>query len=56
VSAEAFARSMVSLVLLIIGLVLLIVAVLDLVEGFGIVYCLVLVLLGVIFLVLSGRF
>jgi hypothetical protein len=56
VSATAVARSMVSLVLPVLGIVLLVVALLDLLEGFGVVYCLVLVLLGVIFLVLSGRF
>jgi hypothetical protein len=55
-SAEGAARSFVSIVLLIIGLIFLVVAAVDFFEGFGLLYCLVLLVLGVIFLVLSGRF
>jgi hypothetical protein len=54
-SAETAARSVVSIVLLVIGILLLIFGAVDLLEGFGLVYCLVLVVLGVLFLALSGR-
>jgi hypothetical protein len=40
---------------LIIGVVFLIVAAVDFLEGFGLIYCLILIILGVIFLFLSGR-
>jgi len=55
VSAEGAARSVVSIVLLIIGLLLLIFAAVDVVKGFGLLYCLVLVILGIIFLAISQR-
>jgi hypothetical protein len=54
-SAEGAARSVVSIILLIIGVVLLIFAAVDFVEGFGLLYCLLLVVFGVIFLAVSGR-
>jgi hypothetical protein len=54
-SAEGSARSVVSIVLLLIGLVLLIFAAVDFVEGFGLLYCLLLVVFGVIFLAISSR-
>jgi hypothetical protein len=52
-SAEGAARSVVSIVLLIIGLVLLVFAAVDFIEGFGLLYCFILLILGVIFLVIS---
>jgi hypothetical protein len=55
-SAEGAARSVVSIILLIIGLLFLLVAAVDFLEGFGLIYCLVLIVLGVIFLAISGRF
>jgi hypothetical protein len=55
VSAEGAARSVVSIVLLIIGLLLLVFAAVDFLGGFGLIYCLFLVVLGVIFLAISGR-
>ncbi|MCI4323462.1 MAG: hypothetical protein L3K03_05505 [Thermoplasmata archaeon] len=54
-SAAGAARSFVSFVLLIVGVVLLLVAALDLLKGFGVVYCVILLIVGVIFLALSGR-
>jgi hypothetical protein len=55
-SAEGAARSLVSIVLLIIGLALLVFAAVDLLEGFSLLYVLLLLVVGVVFLVLSGRF
>jgi hypothetical protein len=54
-SAQGAARSIISLVLLIIGFFLLVLAAVDFLEGYGIVYALFLVLLGIIFLAVSGR-
>lgn len=54
-SAEGAARSIVSLVLLIIGVLIIISAVIDLFEGFGILYAAVLFIIGLIFLAVSGR-
>lgn len=54
-SAEAAARSMVGMVLLVLGLVLLVFAAIDLLEGVGLVYSLMVLLIGVVFLALSGR-
>ncbi|MGD0257436.1 MAG: hypothetical protein ABSB90_06100 [Thermoplasmata archaeon] len=53
-SAEGAARSVVSIVLLLIGLVFLVVAAFDFLGGFGLIYCLILVVFGVIFLAVSG--
>lgn len=55
-SAVGVVRSFVSVVLLLVGIVLLLFAAIDLLEGFGLVYCAFLVLVGVLFLVLSRRF
>ncbi|MGD0588126.1 MAG: hypothetical protein ABSA63_04960 [Thermoplasmata archaeon] len=55
-SAEGAARSVVSIICLVIGIVFLIVAAVDFLEGFGLLYCLILIILGVIFLAISGRF
>ena len=55
-SAEGAARSFVSIVLLLIGVIFLVVAAVDFFEGFGLLYCLILIILGVIFLAISGRF
>jgi hypothetical protein len=54
-SAEGAARSIVSIICLLIGILLLVFAAVDFVEGFGLLYCLVLLVLGVVFLVISGR-
>jgi hypothetical protein len=54
-SAEGAARSVVSVILLIIGLLFLVFAAVDFFAGFGLLYCLLLVVFGVIFLVISGR-
>jgi len=40
---------------LLIGLVLLVFAAVDFLAGFGLLYCLLLVVFGVIFLVISSR-
>jgi hypothetical protein len=53
-SAEGAARSVVSIVLLLIGLVFLVVAALDFFGGFGLVYCLILAVIGVGVLAISG--
>lgn len=53
-SAEGAARSAVSILLLIIGVLLLTFAVVDFLDGFGLLYCLVPVILGIVFLALSG--
>jgi hypothetical protein len=50
------ARSIVSVALLLVGVVVLLFAALDLFAGFGIVYCLVLLLVGVVFVALSRSF
>jgi hypothetical protein len=54
-SAEGAARSAVSIILLIIGLLFLVFAAVDFFEGFGLIYCLVLLVIGIVFLALSGR-
>jgi hypothetical protein len=53
-SVQGAARSVVSIVLLLIGLVLLVFAAVDFLEGFGLLYCLLLLVLGVVFLAISG--
>jgi hypothetical protein len=53
-SAEGAARSVVSIVLLLVGLVLLVFAAVDFLGGFGLLYCLLLAVFGVIFLAISG--
>jgi hypothetical protein len=53
-SAERAARSVVSIVLLVIGLVLLVFAAVDFLEGYGLLYSLLLLVFGVIFLAISG--
>lgn len=55
-SAEGVARSIVSIVLLLIGLVFLVFAAVDFLGGFGLLYCLILVVFGVVFLAISNRF
>jgi hypothetical protein len=55
-SAEGAARSAVSIILMLIGLIFLVVAAFDFFEGFGLLYCLILIIIGVIFLAISGRF
>jgi len=55
-SAEGAARSIVSIICLVIGVLFLIFAAVDFFEGFGLLYCLILIILGVVFLVISGRF
>jgi hypothetical protein len=55
-SAAGAARSVVSIVLMLIGVLFLIVAAVDFFEGFGLLYCLILIVLGIIFLAISGRF
>jgi hypothetical protein len=52
-SALGAARSAVSIVLLLIGLVFLVFAAVDFLEGFGLLYPLLLVVFGVIFLAIS---
>ncbi len=54
-SAVGAARSVVSIILLIIGVILLVFAAVDFLSGFGLLYALVLLVLGIIFLALSGR-
>jgi hypothetical protein len=54
-SAEGAARSIVSIIFLVIGALFLIFAAVDFLEGFGLLYCLILVILGIVFLALSGR-
>jgi hypothetical protein len=54
-SAEGAARSIVSIILLIIGVLFLIFAAVDFFAGFGLLYCLILVVIGIIFLAISGR-
>jgi hypothetical protein len=55
-SAEGAARSVVSIVLLLIGLLFLVFAAVDFLGGSGLLYPLLLVVFGVIFLAISGRF
>ncbi|MGA7923889.1 MAG: NAD-dependent epimerase/dehydratase family protein [Thermoplasmata archaeon] len=54
-SAAYAVRSAASIVLLIIGVLLLVFAAVDFLTGFGLLYCLVLLVLGIVFLALSGR-
>jgi hypothetical protein len=56
VSAAGAARSVVSVICLIIGVIFLVVAAVDFFEGFGLIYCLVLIVLGIVFLAISGQF
>jgi hypothetical protein len=53
-SAEGAARSIVSIVLLLIGLVFLVFAAVDFLGGFGLLYCLILGVIGIVFLAISG--
>jgi len=55
-SAEGAARSIVSIIRLVIGIIFLVFAAVDFLEGFGLLYCLILVIIGVVFLAISGRF
>jgi hypothetical protein len=55
-SAEGAARSVVSIVLLLIGLVFLVFAAVDFLGGFGLLYCLLLGVFGIVFLAISGSF
>ncbi|HEY1197216.1 MAG TPA: hypothetical protein VGG32_00615 [Thermoplasmata archaeon] len=55
-SAEGAARSIVSIICLVIGIIFLVFAAVDFLEGFGLLYCLILVIIGVVFLAISGRF
>jgi hypothetical protein len=54
-SAGGAARSVVSIFLLIIGFLFLLFAAIDFFEGFGLLYCLILIVIGIIFLAISGR-
>ena len=55
-SAAYAVRSAASIVLLIIGVLLLVFAAVDFLNRiFGLLYCLVLLVLGIVFLALSGR-
>jgi hypothetical protein len=54
-SAEGAARSIVSIILLIIGILFLVFAAVDFLGGFGLLYCLLLVVFGIIFLAISAR-
>jgi hypothetical protein len=54
-SAEGAARSAVSIVLLIVGLLLLVFAAIDFLGGYGLLYCLILAVFGIVFLAVSGR-
>ena len=49
------AKSFVSILCMIIGVIFLVVAAVDLLENFGLMYCLILTLVGVAFLAISGR-
>jgi hypothetical protein len=52
-SAEGAARSFVSIVLLLIGIVFLVAAALDFFAGFGLLYCAILGVIGLVFLAVS---
>ncbi|MCI4343222.1 MAG: hypothetical protein L3J92_03780 [Thermoplasmata archaeon] len=52
-SALGVARSVVGIVLLLVGVVVLLFAALDLLAGFGVVYCLFLLVVGVVLVALS---
>jgi hypothetical protein len=52
-SAEGAARSFVSIILLLIGLAFLVFAALDFFAGYGLLYCAVLGVIGVVFLAIS---
>lgn len=54
-SVGAAAWSVVSVICLIIGAVFLMVAAVDFFEGFGLLYCAILIVLGIVFLAVSGR-
>jgi hypothetical protein len=53
-TAVGVARSVVSIILLIIGVLFLISAAIDFLVGFGILYALFLAIIGVIFIALSN--
>ena len=53
-SAEGAARSIVSIIFLLIGAFFIISAAIDFVEGFGLLYAAVLFIIGVIFLAVSN--
>jgi hypothetical protein len=55
-SAEGAARTFVSIILLFIGLGFLLFAAIDFFGGFGLLYCAVLGIIGVVFLAISGEF
>jgi hypothetical protein len=55
-SAEGAARTFVSIILLLIGLGFLVFAALDFLGGFGLVYCAILGIIGIVFLAISGEF
>jgi hypothetical protein len=55
-SGEGAARSVVSIICLIIGVIFLVVAAVDFFEGFGLLYCVILIILGIVFLAISGQF
>ncbi|HLM90566.1 MAG TPA: hypothetical protein VK424_00695 [Thermoplasmata archaeon] len=50
------ARSFVSIICLLIGVLFLIVAAVDFLENFGLIYCAILGVVGIIFLAISGQF
>jgi hypothetical protein len=56
VSASGAARSLVSIICLIIGVIFLVLAAVDFLEGFGLLYSVILIILGIVFLAISGQF
>jgi hypothetical protein len=54
-TAGAAAWSIVSTICVIIGAIFLVVAAVDFFEGFGLLYCVILIILGIVFLAISGR-
>ena len=52
--AEGAARSFVSIVLRLVGLVMLVFAAVDFLGGFGLLYCRILGVFGLVFLAVSG--
>jgi hypothetical protein len=55
VSAEGAARSAVSIVLLLVGLVFLVFAAVDFLRGYGWINAFLLLIVGVVFLAISGN-
>ena len=53
-SAEGAARSIVSIIFLLIGAFFIISAAIDFLEGFGFVYAAILFIIGIVFLAISN--